>query len=378
MDFLLMLCAIGVLSVIFIFKDHLKYKERKEVNDLSKDSISYNSHTDTLTIQKRDCNISKILEIVPYKRVKYGETPEKLVYTGATVGGVTTGGWHKTGGFYGQDVGKSGKVQLVYFKESENKMIPSEVKKIVLSESVLKEAKSSSIKEYLDGNTIVIMREPANTDAAVAAMKLGHKDYAFNIMEDAKIAALPTYEKCRAIIDWLSDVAPSVGQQKTTNKTAVNKKPIIIGCIVVAVLLGSILGYNVYRDQKQKAHEAAECQDLYDAITIGAPQLGISDLEITSVEYAVDGNGNRTSYLVTHANSDQFGQLSYEEMVVFYRSLDYHATDYNPDLSYFAQCIMCDDETDGLRIHSGGHEYKCSYEYNRWALYEDGMKVYEK
>ena len=194
-----------------------------------------------------------MVDIVQYKKVKFEDTPEKLIYTGATVGSVTTGGWHKSGGFQSKEMGNSGKVNLVYYYEHNNKMIPAEIKTIILSDDLVKAAKSSKIKEYLDGNSLTIVGKMADTDAAVAAMQLGHKDYAFNIMEGAKVAALPTYEKCRAIVDWLSAGAPSVGQEKKT----VNKKGILIGCVAAAVLLGSI-NHSTASAQGQAQHKCQE------------------------------------------------------------------------------------------------------------------------
>ena len=212
MEFIMIIALfmISIFCFAMAMKSQAQIDERKAACRKAEDYISFD-YSGTLTIKKRDADIAKIMDIAPYKKVKYGETPEKLVYTGATVGGVTTGGWHKSGGFYGREMGNSGKVELIYYYESKNKIIPTKVKKIKLSGDLLKLAQSARIKEYLDGDSFIIVREKANTNAAVAAMQLGHKDYAFNIMEEAQIAALPTYEKCSAILNWLSASSRSVG-----------------------------------------------------------------------------------------------------------------------------------------------------------------------
>ena len=58
--------------------------------------------------------------------------------------------------------------------------------------------------------------------------------------------------------------------------------------------------------------------------------------------------------------------------------LDLNATDYNPELGYFAQCIMFEDHNDGLRIISGGKEYMCSQDSSdiSWRIYENGNEVF--
>jgi len=206
MDVLHMIIAIALCFAVLQLRAVTAGKEITAANELLKDHISFNERDKTLTVKKRDAKIAKVLGIQPYTRTEYGYTPEKLVYTAVTVGGITTGGVQKTGGHYAREAGKTGKASIIYTYKSGTKLVNATVEKIILSKDLTDAAKSSDINTYLDGSTIVLMHKRADTDAAVAAMQLGHRDTAFNIMEQSKINAMSSYEKCMSIVNWLSQV----------------------------------------------------------------------------------------------------------------------------------------------------------------------------
>ena len=171
--------------------------------------MQYNEENSTLTVHARNPHFKKVFYIEDYKGTNYGYEEEKYVYTGATVGGVTMGGIHKTGGNYAEGY-KTSKVQLFYHYFNKEKKIyeNSIIKRIeLLDESLVKQAKNSSIKKYLIDNYFVI-EEKEDTqklnNAIMTASRIGDNNMALNFMNAAKVETLSTKEKCTEIINWLS------------------------------------------------------------------------------------------------------------------------------------------------------------------------------
>ena len=97
----IVLLAFMFFCLIMAVKSAEQIENRKNACRRAEKYVSY--HNQTLFVTKRDPEIANIFTIQPYRKTQYGYSPEKLIYTGATVGGVTTGGWHKSGGFYARD-----------------------------------------------------------------------------------------------------------------------------------------------------------------------------------------------------------------------------------------------------------------------------------
>ena len=206
MIFVLTIVVVVIIAIICSKKQKNEYVEQKKIHDQIKDCVSYDPIKEILTISRRDPNFAKLFKIVEYKKTEFGHTPEKLVYTGATVGGVTTGGVHKSGGYYAQEGRKSGKFNLYYRNDNGTSMVDVPVERIKLSPELAEEARASQIREYVKGTKIFLFDKIEMTTEAVMAMKAGHKDYAFNLHEQAKVDASPTYEKCISIVNWLSGI----------------------------------------------------------------------------------------------------------------------------------------------------------------------------
>ena len=155
-------------------------------------------------LEKRDENIRKYIKIKKVYNAEYGYEPEKYVYTGVTVGGVTTGGIHKEDSYnYVSNVSNTGRYMLECGDKS--------FFKIKLSRDLLKEAKKSYINKYLDGNIIRVYgfnddEKPECSDSAVkSAMNyLNTSDMrSFNALNAELKKGYPTYEKCNAILNWM-------------------------------------------------------------------------------------------------------------------------------------------------------------------------------
>lgn len=151
-----------------------------------------------------------------------------------------------------------------------------------------------------------------------------------------------------------------------------NKKIIIILCVVVAILLGSVIGYNVYRTQKDKAYLNEMFKKIYDTVVDVSADIGISDIEVISIGRAVDDNGQEQGWYTSYVSSEQFGKLTEEQMLRFFSRLAYKA-----DVSVAPYIGCTRDEYGGLRILSDGHEYMYYSDIGCYTLYKDGEKVYE-
>jgi len=77
-------------------------------------NLRYNEKTDELTLIYRDSTNRKVLKVEQIWNHTFNYEPEKMVYTGATVGGVHTGGFHKEGGYHTVSGTQTGKYQIYY------------------------------------------------------------------------------------------------------------------------------------------------------------------------------------------------------------------------------------------------------------------------
>jgi hypothetical protein len=132
------------------------------------------------------------------------EVPEKYVYTGATVGGVTTGGVSKIGGYVDGLDYDTDKYELVLKKVvakiNGKKVIQSNViKTIYLNNELLEEAKNSEIECYIQGRKIVVVEEVE----IPSKLKYLSGAQAANLLKAYESEGYPTKEKCELILEWL-------------------------------------------------------------------------------------------------------------------------------------------------------------------------------
>ncbi len=150
-----------------------------------------------------------------------------------------------------------------------------------------------------------------------------------------------------------------------------NRKSIFIVCLIAAIVL-CLTGCN-----SEKAAEEATRQQLQDTVVSGASELGISDMEVLLVERAADSEGKQTTWYATQAESEQFGALSHEEKVDFFRHLHSKA---DVSIQHHIGCqadMFGENAYGGVQITAGGHTYMYRYHNNAWLLYEDGAVVWD-
>lgn len=112
--------------------------------------MEYDKANETLRLNKRDKDNAYLIKKSSITNTNYSYHAPKMVYTGATVGGVTTGGWHEEKAYYSQEVSDSGKSKLK-FKGKDG----GTIKKIILTADLIASAKQQSdIKQFLKDDTL--------------------------------------------------------------------------------------------------------------------------------------------------------------------------------------------------------------------------------
>lgn len=168
-------------------------------------SLIYNEDTSTLTIRKRSPKNSNDIIIKNYTHTSYSYNPSKLIYTSATVGGVTTGGFDTTKASYSPtSQEQTDKYELYCGKVFIDKLI-------IPNEEDLKSAKNNqTLKKFYDkGNQFLLehkvkssltpyerqmLQQAVLTNDYQTMSGLGKKDI---------IAKKLTYDECQSIKAWI-------------------------------------------------------------------------------------------------------------------------------------------------------------------------------
>lgn len=150
-----------------------KKKKLKDIQKAQEGALNYDPKTQTVILKRRHETNAKRFILKNYVSTRVGYTPEKLIFTSATVGGVTTGGVDKVGG-YGTEQKSTDRynVFFTYVSSEKDELKEVEVKKIALSDELLEQAKKSNIKKYLNGNKIIIVEPLVSSEDKKARMHI--------------------------------------------------------------------------------------------------------------------------------------------------------------------------------------------------------------
>lgn len=189
--------AIGAVYIYVVTKPTISKLKKDKAKKRTKDSLIYISSTQTLIVKIRGVINRGALEIVADRDIKTKYEPKRLVYTGATVGGITTGGFHEEGGYnYISSANKTGKYNIYYV----NEMLP--IEKIQLSDELIQQAKNSEIAQFLNSSNEIILIQKHTSDLTQFAIETG-KSFASDLLLRDMREGFPTLEKCEKIINWI-------------------------------------------------------------------------------------------------------------------------------------------------------------------------------
>lgn len=211
---------VGIIFLFYLIIAWIADRNKEEMNNNRKlvelqraagNALLYDAENETITVNEiREDTAQRIF---PEKYVSkiYGFTPEKLVYTSATVGGVTTGGIDKVGGAFTNAKVNTDKYRLVYKNAvCDTRIETGYIKKIRLSKEIAKKVSGTPIEEFYDDGYIIVESAPSpkweqlkTTYAKLyGASKYGISEYS-NIQEAERVDTLPTIEKCQLILNWI-------------------------------------------------------------------------------------------------------------------------------------------------------------------------------
>lgn len=177
--------------------------------------VKYEAYEKKLVVQERNGLIKRLLVVEEHINYSLKYNDPTLVYTGATVGGVHTGGFHVEGGDYSlSSAKKTGKFYLAY--QDKDLDIWGAIEKIELTPSLAKEAAQNRyLKGFLRNNMLVLSHEvqckdsTAEYNAAVLKKSLQSGDL---LSAMGKLDKSAVYEscltewECRKVLDWLCNV----------------------------------------------------------------------------------------------------------------------------------------------------------------------------
>lgn len=163
----------------------------------------------TATLLQRSSISQEWIKLQNIHEVYHKYNPSQLVYTGATVGGVTTGGFHETQASYSEkSLGTSGRCKLMGKKGDRDYVI---IKEIVLSDSMVEDAKNTPyINKFLSGNKLILKYDGPETKLTEneslvlqKAIMTCDEGLRLDVTQRAYLAAQLTRNDCERILSWI-------------------------------------------------------------------------------------------------------------------------------------------------------------------------------
>ena len=176
------------ITLPFIIPAIIRKSKKKKEDELKQFMTLSGQYTATLI--KRGPGLSKGLKVKDIYNSKIGYNPEKIHYSSATVGGITTGGFYKTGGNYYE----AGKEKTGYYNLCYNN---SPIFFIQLSDKDYNAATESQIANYLNNKKQIVLLESNSFEIKLSA-STPQEEVQRQLMKQ-----LPSYDRCIKVRDWL-------------------------------------------------------------------------------------------------------------------------------------------------------------------------------
>ena len=232
-----------------------------------KEYVKFDEKTATLTILERNPEIAKAVKIVNDKNISVGYEPEKLHYGSVSVGGVTTGGFYKTGGYNTfSSSGKSGYVYLDYLGHM--------IRYIQLDNQLYELAQGSSIAAYLNGSKQIQVVNPVSLsidDVKGVFDSSGHLGAGANTVMQKSKQGYPSHQKCWEILHWICGENTGDYSSGVAQEYASKAKNIGIASLLLLPPL-AFLAIN-YAKKSKKETGGVMCKDAKTGYTCGIVSL---------------------------------------------------------------------------------------------------------
>lgn len=182
-DWIMVIMMAVAVSLIFSHLIYIKFVEDIRTNAIERRGASFSHSSNTLKIERRGRYLKGLLQVGRAKITNYKQIDPKLVYTGATVGGISVGGFHLEEGGYRNQILQTDTFQLIYKDPLTEEKYPLDI--IDLSEDCLNSAKKDpKIKKLVTGNSLCLTNSRGNestwskfTTAAVLSQDLAKANY---------------------------------------------------------------------------------------------------------------------------------------------------------------------------------------------------------
>lgn len=169
--------------------------------------------------------------------------PEKVVYTGATVGGVHTGGIHKEEAYVSVKSSSNGNGYIEYFDPSIVPITKVRIDSVTLSERLLNEAKKNPIlAEMIVGDTISLIKPftSEQLQRMQSAVMGGYNAYSQVEIANIQTSRYISYDYCVEVANFLNralsgEFTPErseVFEKVAEHKKKQDKQNTLIGCLV--------------------------------------------------------------------------------------------------------------------------------------------------
>lgn len=197
-----------VLVIVVVFavgKTIVGRIQGKKADEQSK-HYTYSEEDKTMTLFQRSKISYSALHWDPLYEHDLKYNPSKTIYTGATSGGITMGGFHTTEAYYQERPTKKSGRYIAFMPFTDGTRIY--IKEIILVGKVLDEAKSNpEIRKFLKGDRLVLLNQnpKSNLDGKLSASDIanGGNVVQYAYMDSLKANVGITLAEAEIINNWL-------------------------------------------------------------------------------------------------------------------------------------------------------------------------------
>ena len=241
------LLVIGVLIIALKIRKDVIY----EVDGLPPyvDGMKFNKKDSSATLIERTVHNKFRCLIKEFSLTSIDYHPSKTVYTGATVGGITTGGFHQTEAYYSEkSLGGSGKYYFVARKDDGDFII----NKIILPSDLAEKAKSDDrVKNLLKDNVLMLKHKSKSNIYADTSMSTNDITMSSHLMQKACADDLLSREECEKVLSWICEnkeeekISNELREERGLERRRVTKRRLKIASIIAPFAIAAIIGISI-------------------------------------------------------------------------------------------------------------------------------------
>lgn len=203
---------LGVLIMFVVFIvgkitiERIRQKQAEKKAEEQFKHYTYNKEDNTMTLFQRSKISYAAVHWDPLYEHDLKYNPSKTIYTGATSGGITMGGFHTTEAYYQERTTKKSGRYIAYLSFHDGSRIY--IKEIILVDKVLEEAKSNpKIRKFLKGDRLVLLNQNAESklDGKLSASEIANGGTVIQhaYMDSLKANVGITLWEAQIINEWL-------------------------------------------------------------------------------------------------------------------------------------------------------------------------------